>query len=199
MRAVQILSVTLALLVLAVGVNAQHRVETGQMMPLEELFALQQAQSRITEPGVYEANACILPSLLPAELVPAGMPDIGPDVYYGHVTIEIDRQGNYVVSFEGNRADGAPGQASGVFGPDWAGLKMGPLPVNGEQIENCITGIDVANLLSASATGIGHVNGYTRRVMKAEFGYQAELLRWKDVPAPAIYRDGWSPARLAPR
>jgi hypothetical protein len=153
-----------------------------------------QAQDRITTPGVYEANAAILPALLPPDLVPMGLPDLGPDLYHGYVTIEMDRGGNYLVSFKGNRADGAPGQASGVFGPGWAGLKLGPLVVGSEQVENCITGIDVANLLSAEAKGIGHVDGYTRRVMKAEFGYQAELLRWKDVPAPAIYRDGWHPS-----
>jgi hypothetical protein len=187
MRAVQILSVALALLIVAVGVNAEQRLAPQQVIPLEELSALQQAQSRITEPGVYEANAAILPALLPA--IPAGLPDLGPDVFYGYVTIAINSDGTYAVSFEGNRADGARGQASGVFGPDWAGLKFGPLVVGDEQIENCITGIDVANLLSASATGIGHVDGRTRQVVKAEFGYQAELLRWKDVPAPAIYRD----------
>ena len=174
MRAVQILSVALALMIVAVGVQAQDRINT---------------------PGVYEANACILPALLPPDLVPVGLPALGPDVYHGYVTIELDRDGNYAVSFSGQRSDGAPGQASGVFGPAWAGLKLGPLVVGTEQIENCITGIDVASLLSASATGIGHVDGYTRRVVKAEFGIQAELLRWKDVPAPAIYRDGWRPAR----
>jgi hypothetical protein len=180
----------------AAGAGAAERLNPEQSMTLEELFALQQAQNRVTAPGVYEANGCILPALLPPDLVPAGLPEVGPDVYYGQVTIALNRDGTYAVSFEGNRDDGAPGQASGTFSADWAGLKFGTLVVGQQQVDNCITGIDVAHLLEASATGIGHVDGYTRRVVKAEFGFQAELLRWKDVPAPAIYRDGWRPARL---
>jgi hypothetical protein len=145
------------------------------------------AQDRITTPGVYEMNACIVPALLnPPDLDP-GLFELGPDVYFGEVTIELLDDGTYSVKFRGNRADGARGMANGIFDSDWAGIKTGPLIVEGQQVMNCITGIDIANLLSANVNGVGTVFGEPFRYI-AKFGYQGEILQQKVVPAPSIYR-----------
>jgi hypothetical protein len=166
MRAVRIASIT-ALLLVAV-------VATGM------------AQDRINTPGVYEMNACIAPGLLPMDLDP-GLFELGPDVYYGEVTIEQYFDGTYSVQFKGHRADGAQGKANATFDSDWAGIKTGPLVVGTEQVTNCITGIDIANLLEANVNGVGHVYGEMYRYI-AKFGYQGEILQQKVVPAPAIHR-----------
>lgn len=167
MRAVRIASIT-ALLLVAV-------VATGM------------AQDRINTPGVYEMNACILPALLNPPSLGTGLFEVGPDFYYGEVTIELLFDGTYSVQFKGRRADGAQGKANAIFGPDWAGIKTGPLPYNGGTEMNCITGIDIANLLEANVNGVGHVYGEMYRYI-AKFGYQGEILQQKVVPAPAIYR-----------
>jgi len=166
MRAVRIASIT-ALLLVAV-------VATGM------------AQDRINTPGIYEMNACIAPGLLPPDLNP-GLFVLGPDVYFGEVTIELNFDGSYSVSFKGRRADGAQGKANATFGPDWAGIKTGPLIVGTEQVKNCITGIDVANLMEANVNGVGHVYGEMFRYI-AKFGYQGVITQQKVVKAPAIYR-----------
>lgn len=166
MRAVRIASIT-ALLLVAV-------VATGM------------AQDRINTPGVYEMNAGIAPGLLPMDLDP-GLFDLGPDVYYGEVTIELLFDGTYSVKFKGRRDDGAQAKANAIFDSDWAGIKTGSLIVGSEQVPNCITGIDYANLIEANVNGVGHVYGEIYRYI-AKFGYQGEILQQKVVPAPAIYR-----------
>jgi hypothetical protein len=168
MRAARIASIT-ALLLVAV-------VATGV------------AQDRINTPGRYEVNACIAPGLLPSDLDP-GLFDLGPGVYRGELRIELRDDGYYEVKFKGNAPNGAMGRSHAIFAPDWAGVKLGPVIVGSSQVQNCITGIDVANLTEASVNGVGIVDGDVYRYI-AKFGYQGEILQQKVVPAPAIFRDG---------
>ena len=140
--------------------------------------------------GIYrDVFGCVNTLLLPPEYSPEGLPELGPDAYFGTLVLEPQADGTTKATFEGLRSDGANGQATAYFAPGWPGVVFGPLIINGQQIQNCITNIGVEYLIKADLKGIGHVDGETRRVVKCEFGAQGELLRFKDVPAPAIYRD----------
>lgn len=150
---------------------------------------------QVTE-GVYEVSGCVNTLLLPPEFQVPGLPDLGPDVYHGILTLEPQADGTTLATFSGSgdsegqpgNTAGPPGEATAVFAAGWPGLVIGPLIIGGERVEDCIVRIGHEYLVSASLTGIGHVDGEIRRVVKLEFGPQGALLRFKDVPAPAIYR-----------
>ena len=142
--------------------------------------------------GIFrDVYGCVNTLLLPPEYTPAGLPELGPDAYKGTLVLELNADGTYRATFSGVREDGAEGSAEAYFEAGWPGVVFGPLIINGQQIQNCITNIGVEYLISAELKGIGKVDGRTRRVNKCEFGAQGELLRFKDVPAPAPFRD-WS-------
>ncbi len=140
---------------------------------------------RITAPGTYSANAGVAPGLLPAEFDP-GVADLGPDVYAGEFTITLNLDGTHFVQFKGERADGAKLLAQATFASDWGGVRLGPLVIGAESVENCITGIHVEKLLSGMINGVGTVNGEQHRYI-AQFGPGGELKKELILPAPGPF------------
>jgi len=139
-------------------------------------------------PGIYPANVGVAPGLLPAEFATGCFDDgLGPDVYFGEVEVIQNPDGTYEVSFKGQREDGAQLMARALFNSSWTGVKLGPLVVGDQQVQDCITGINYENLIEGQVNGIGHVSGTPQRLL-AKFGPGGVLLQCKIVPAPAPYR-----------
>ena len=129
------------------------------------------AQTYNNTPGVYTDVAVgIVPAALPPGSLPSDVPDLGPDLYRGTLTVVRNSDGTYNVTYRGETADRARLQVQATFDSDWAGIKTGQLVV-GTSLENgVITGIDGANLLSARINGVGTVDGSFQRVMASFTG-----------------------------
>ena len=145
--------------------------------------------------GVYEdVYGCINTLLLPPEYTPAGLPELGPNAYLGTLVLEPQSDGTTKATFKGLRQEGSgsnacQGQAEAYFDVGWPGVVFGPLIINGQQYQNCITNIGVDYLLSAEIGGVGLVDGVTSRVATGQFGPGGELLKFQVVPAPRPCRD----------
>ena len=95
--------------------------------------------------------------------------------------------GGYTVQFQGTRSDGAKLNASASFNGSWAGVKLGQLVVGQSLETNVITGIDVANLVSAQINGVGTVNGQNHRLI-AKVGPGGDVTQFKVHKAPGYLR-----------
>jgi hypothetical protein len=172
MRAVRFLSLALLLVLGAAGTAS--------------------AQAYDNTPGTYEVGVAIVPALLPPGSLPGDLPELGPDLYRGTLTISQSAGGNYSVSFMGETEDRARLHVTATFDSDWAGIKLGSLTVGTSFESNVITGIDGANLLSASINGVGTVDGSFQRILAKFSGdgstYPPTLTQFKVLPAPGYLR-----------
>jgi hypothetical protein len=165
-----------------------------RIVSLISLFAVGLAGSaaaqRITDPGTYTVKICVAPGFLPqggAEL-PPDLQNIGPDVYEGTLTVSRHSSGAYRVTYRGERSDGARLRIAAQFESDWGGFLLGSLPVGGSTESDCLTGIDVANLISARISGIGTIDGRTRR-LQAVLGAGGTFERHNIRRAPGPFRN----------
>jgi hypothetical protein len=151
------------------------------------------AQSYDPTPGVYtNIGVGIVPAALPAGSLPGDVPDLGPDLYRGTLTIVRNGDGTYSVSYDGETEARAKIRVTATFASDWAGVKIGSLVVGSSLESDVITGIDGANLLSASINGVGTVDGKFQRVLARFSGdgstYPPSLTQFKVLPAPGYLR-----------
>lgn len=137
-------------------------------------------------PGVYNVNVGVVPALLPPGSLPAGFPELGPDLYAGTLTV-TGGAGGYSVQFQGSREDGAKVIVNANFTGSWAGFKLGSIVVGSSLESNCITGIDGANLISANINGVGTVDGQIQRLI-AKVGAGGVVSSWKVLKAPGNLR-----------
>jgi len=143
---------------------------------------------RVNTPGKYSVKICVAPGLLPdgGASLPHALQGVDPQVYEGELIVSrVD--GNYRAWFQGNRSDGAMLIAAGIFDSDWAGFLLGSIPVGSVSESDCITGIDVANLLDGRIIGVGSFEGTDKRLI-ALLGEGGAFKRFRLVPAPAIFR-----------
>lgn len=179
MRAVRFLTLALLLFVGTAGV------------------ASAQAYSNAT--GVFtNVGVGVVPAMLPAGSLPAGLPELGPNLYRG--TLTVSRSGNlYVVDFKGEQIVDVGGSterarlhATATFDSDWAGIKRGTLLVGTSNESDVITGIDGANLLSANINGVGTVDNAFQRVIAKFTGdgstYPPTLSQFRVNKAPGFLR-----------
>ena len=151
------------------------------------------AQEYNNTPGVYtNVGVAIVPAALPPGSLPSDLPALGPDLYRGTLTIVQNANGTYSVDFKGETQDRARLHVSATFDSDWAGIKMGSLVVGTSLETDVITGIDGANLLSASINGVGTVDGAFKRVLARFTGdgssYPPTLSQFRVIPAPGYLR-----------
>ena len=151
------------------------------------------AQAYSNTPGVYtNVGVGIVPAALPPGSLPSDLPDLGPDLYRGTLTIVRNADGTYSVDYNGETADRAKLHVTALFDSDWAGVKRGSLVVGTSLESDVITGIDGANLLSANINGVGTVDGSFQRVLAKFAGdgstYPPTLTRFKVNPAPGFLR-----------
>ena len=148
-------------------------------------------------PGTYEVSIGVVPAALPPGSLPSDLPNLGPDLYKGTLTIVRNADQTYAVNFQGQRYVGidetkAKLLVNATFASDWAGYKTGLIPV-GTSVENVITGIDGANLLSANINGVGTVDNAFQRVIAKFSGdgstYPPTLTQFKVQPAPGYTRN----------
>jgi len=137
-------------------------------------------------PGTYnDVRVGVVPALLPGGSLP-GVGTLGPDLYEGTLTISLSG-GIYTVQYLGERlSDGAKLNATATFNSNWVGFKTGVIVV-GSSGENVITGIDVANLLSAHINGVGTVDGKNQRVI-AKIGAGGTVDSFRVLKAPGQLR-----------
>jgi hypothetical protein len=151
------------------------------------------AQAYNNTPGVYtDVGVGVVPAALPPGSLPSDLPELGPDLYRGTLTIVRNGDGTYNASFHGETADRAKLNANATFASDWAGVKLGSLVVGTSLESNVLTGIDGANLLSANINGVGTVDGQFQRVIAKFSGdgstYPPTLTQFRVVPAPGYLR-----------
>jgi len=147
------------------------------------------AQSYNNTPGVYtDIKVAIVPAMLPPGSLPGNLPNLGPDLYTGTLTISKSASG-YSVTYDGERADAknAKLSVSATFSNAWAGFKLGSIVVGNSLESDVITGIDGANLTSASINGVGTVDGANHRVI-AKFSAGPTLGMFKVLNAPGNLR-----------
>jgi len=151
------------------------------------------AQAYDNTPGVYtNIGVGVVPAMLPPGSLPSDLPELGPDLYRGTLTIVRNADGTYSVDYKGETADRAKVHVTALFDSDWAGVKIGSLVVGSSLESDVITGIDGANLLSANVNGVGTVDGAFRRVLAKFAGdgstYPPTLTSFRTVPAPGYLR-----------
>lgn len=138
--------------VLAVGLG----LSAGATTPAE-------AGGRITAPGVYDASIVYIPGIS----VPGGLPscvdEFARQIYVGKLTVAQSGSG-YTVSFAGENDTNAnlSLRATANFNSNWGGFLLGDLGGRSD----ALTGIDVANLVSARVNGrvLGQ-NGHPGKLM----------------------------------
>jgi hypothetical protein len=147
--------------------------------------------------GVYEVSGCVNTLLLPPDFQVPGLPDLGPDVYHGTLSLIPQPDGTTLATFIGNsdrsegqpgNSPGFPGEATAIFGPGWPGVVIGPMIIGSESVPDCIVRIGHEYLLSARLAGVGHVDGEILQVVKLIFGPEGSLEEFKTVKPAAIYR-----------
>jgi hypothetical protein len=146
------------------------------------------AQVYNNTPGVYtDVRVGVVPAMLPAGSLPAGINQLGPDLYVGTLTISGSSATGFTATYQGERSDGAKLNASASFNGSWAGVKLGSLPVGSSLESNVIIGIDVANLLSGHVNGVGTVDGKNQRLI-AKIGAGGSVDNIKVLKAPGNLR-----------
>ena len=151
------------------------------------------AQAWDNTPGVYtNVGVGIVPAALPPGSLPSDLPELGPDLYRGTLTVIRNSDGTYQVSFHGETADRAKLNANATFASDWAGIRRGSLVVGTSLESDVVIGIDGANLLSANINGVGTVDGQFQRVIAKFSGdgstYPPTLTQFRVNPAPGYLR-----------
>jgi hypothetical protein len=146
------------------------------------------AQVYNNTPGTYtDVRVGVVPAMLPAGSLPGDINELGPDLYVGTLTISGSSATGFTVTYSGERSDGARLNVTASFDGDWAGVKLGSLPVGSSLENNVIIGIDVANLLSAHINGVGTVDGKNQRLI-ARIGAGGTVENIKVLKAPGNLR-----------
>ena len=151
------------------------------------------AQAYSNTPGVYtDVGVGVVPAALPPGSLPSDLPELGPDLYRGTLTIIRNSDGTYNAQYHGETADRAKLNVNATFASDWAGVKLASLVVGTSLESNVLTGIDGANLLTANINGVGTVDGQFQRVIAKFTGdgstYPPTLSQFRVNPAPGYLR-----------
>jgi hypothetical protein len=130
------------------------------------LAGVASAQAYSNATGVFtNVGVGIVPAALPPGSLPGDLPVLGPDLYRGTLIVVRNPDNSYTVSFNGETADRAKLNVHADFASNWGGLKRGTLVVGTSLESDVITGINGAQLLSASINGVGTVDGSFQRVI----------------------------------
>jgi hypothetical protein len=151
------------------------------------------AQVYDNTPGVYpNVGVGIVPAMLPPGSLSGDLPDLGPNLYRGTLTIVRNFDNTYSVTFQGESEQRAKINVGALFSSEWIGVKLWNLVVDTSLESNVITGIDGMHLLSANINGVGTVDGSFKRVIAKFSGdgssYPPSLTQFKVNPAPGFLR-----------
>lgn len=155
------------------------------------------AQSYSKVPGVYpNVGVGIVPAGsqggLPYDVLPSDLPELGPTLYRGTLTIVQNIDGTSSVSFQGEGENREKLNASALFSSAWVGVKRANLVVGTSLESDVITGIDGAHLLAANINGVGKVDGAFQRIIAKFTGdgstYPPSLTQFKVLKAPGFLR-----------
>ena len=129
----------------------------------------------IRDAGQYSVRVVVDSSVLPPPL--AGLPDLGPGVYAG--TLTVREEGEHVrVLFQGTERDtGDPVTIQCRFRSSWSGISLDAMELHGRSVQDVVTGFDASELIRMKINGVGRVAGFTSQVT-AELGPGASLVRW---------------------
>jgi len=143
------------------------------------------AQGYNNTPGVYtDVSVAIVPAMLPPGSFTGTVPNLGPDLYKGTLTVSRSGSG-FTASFDGTRGDrnNARLSVSATFSSGWVGFKLGTLVVGTSLESDVITGIDSPHLVSAQINGVGTVDGETHRVIaKISAGPTVDMFKVLKAP-----------------